>query len=243
MTIKGIEGLVIDLLDQKDYDIIASILTKDYGFIKVYVKGAKKVKNKSFYVFKELNLIEFDLNSFNPDGISSYKSGTIINVFDYTKLSLAQSGLVATIMELIMKISQTYEKNDAYYDSIKATIKLITPDNKAQTLALLNNVLLKTLAILGVPLQLKHCLECGNRQNRVVAFDIDLAGFICQEHYQADHQSINDKSILTYLFYLNKDNYDKLLDYEAYHQVVNQLLNKYLIENTGVYLNSLKYIF
>lgn len=243
MNIKGIEGIVIDLLDQKDNDIIASILTAEYGFIKVYVKGAKKIKNKSFYIFKAFNIIEFDLNNFNEDGISSYKSGMNIKVFDYTNLTLEQSGLVSTMIELIVKINQVYEPNSAYYHFIKTTITLINKDNKRKTLPILNSVILKTLAILGVPLKLNKCLACDDKPNKVVAFDIDLAGFICQEHYQADHQSITDKKILEYLFYLNKNDYDKLETYSTYDKVVNQLLNKYLIENTGVYLNSLKYIF
>jgi DNA repair protein RecO len=244
VIIKALEGIVVDLLDQKDDDLIASILTKDYGLLKVYVKGAKKTKNKSFYIFKVLNIIEFDLSSLNPKGISSYKSGANIKVFNYTNLTLEQSNLVAMIIELLVKINQVYEHDDDYYRLIKETIGLLNQDYQHQTLAILNNVLLKTLGILGVGLHLDTCLACNDEhQQRVVAFDIDQAGFICQKHCQKDHRLITDKKLLEYLFYLNHDNYEMLASYHVYHKVINQLLNKYLIENTGVYLNSLKYIF
>ncbi|MEG0569772.1 MAG: recombination protein O N-terminal domain-containing protein, partial [Erysipelotrichales bacterium] len=86
MITKDIKGIVFNILNYKDNDLIVDVFTYDYGFIQLYVKGAAKIKNKSFYIFKLFNEISFDVAKLDINGLSTYRSGSIIKVFDYTKL-------------------------------------------------------------------------------------------------------------------------------------------------------------
>ncbi|MEG0686981.1 MAG: DNA repair protein RecO, partial [Erysipelotrichales bacterium] len=194
MITKDIKGIVFNILNYKDNDLIVDVFTYDYGFIQLYVKGAQKIKSKSFYIFKLFNEISFDIAKMDLNGLSTYRSGSIIKVFDYTKLDYTQINCSMLISELLVKIKELKDFNiKRYYKDLQLVLSLML-ENK--TLFHINYFLNKTLIILGSGLVLDECQVCGSKKE-IVGFSPILSGFVCSNDSQDD--MLCDKDLLLYL--------------------------------------------
>ncbi|WP_423364563.1 DNA repair protein RecO [Mycoplasma sp. P36-A1] len=236
---KDINGIIFDVLEYKDNDLIVSVLSKEYGFMQLYVKGGAKVTSKSFYIIKQFNEITFDVSKLNIDSLSLYKSGTNISVFDYTSLSYNQINACLLLAELFNKIKEIdnfdYVK---YYDFIKKYLESIKQNNNIYYL--INLFLYNTLVILGAYPIIDKCVICNN-DNSIVGFDIENFGFVCK-NCQSNAYILKDKVVLTTLYEINNQEL-KSSSSKSSNKIIMNILTNYLSENTGVNLVSRKYIY
>jgi len=246
MIINQLNGIVFNILDYKDNDVIASILCKEYGFLQVQVKGAKKQTSKSYYIMHQFNRISFDLSKLNHDGLSVYKSGSNIHVLDFTKLSYQGSTALMYISELLYKIKEMKEFDQAFfYDKVVLIIDGI--QNNKEVCYLINAFIVEVLSINGIVLQLDQCGTCHAR-NDIIGFDYLNYGFICKDCYVKleeieEEKIIRNKEVLQCLYGLSHWESETSVFPDAINKQVFKLLNNYLQDNLGIYLQSGKYLY
>ena len=237
---KDLEGIVFNIFNYKENDLIVDVLCKQYGFMQLYVRGAQKTTAKSFYVFRLFNKITFDVSKLNLVELSTYKSGFVNQVFDYTKLDYEQMNSVMFIEELLIKIKHQQDISyQAYYQELELVIdKIRTNEN---SYFVINYFLYKTLGILGCAPILNCCSNCA-KTSQIVAYDISKSGFVCQNCYDATTKNISEVKVLEYLYELN-DKKEITNNQKIYDKIIFRLLIDILNDNAGIYLVATKYIY
>lgn len=242
MTItKDLHGIIFNIFNYKENDLIVDVFTKEYGIMQLYVKGGQKTTTKSFFIFRLFNVITFDVSKLNLSELSIYKSGEVNEVFDYTKLNYEQMNSTMFISELLVKIKHVADYNyKKYYQELLVIITDLKEKNKSSHF-ILNYFIYITLKILGSGIILNGCYHCSKQQD-IIAYDILNGGFVCIDCFDNNSKYLKDKTILNYLYKLPR--YEELENNAlVYDKAVFEILIDCLKENTGVYLMALKYIY
>ncbi|MGL4383310.1 MAG: DNA repair protein RecO [Bacilli bacterium] len=238
MNIKNVEGIIFNTFDCKDNDIIVDVITKNHGFIKLYVKGAKAIKNANFFTYKVYHQIVFELNYQSKQELQRASNAQVINSFNYTKLSYQGMNSCSFVSELLLKIKEVIDfKSNALYELIINYTRDVF--NEETILYHLNTILLYTLDVLGIKPILDKCLYCSSKSN-IVAYSINDNGFVCQEHNKPTF--INEEALLKYLYYLDND--DDLIKKDDSSNALSifKILYGYVYEQAGLFLISYKYL-
>ncbi|MDH6602891.1 DNA repair protein RecO (recombination protein O) [Bacilli bacterium PM5-9] len=237
---KDLKGIVFNIFNYKENDLIVDVLSYQYGFMQLYVRGGQKTTSKSFFIFKIFNFITFDVSKLNLEELSIYKSGSVDRIFDYTCLNYEQMNLVMFMSELLIKIKHQKDINyKKYYEFLEEIIVDIS--KKKNSYFLTNYFIYNTLELIGCAPNLESCYNCA-KTNNIVAFDLKNSGFICKECFDNNSKYLMDKDILNYLYKLSNGN-EITNNKKSYDKYVFDLLTDLLYENAGVYLTSVKYIY
>ena len=239
MIIKDLDGIVFNSISYKDNDLIVDVYTHEYGFIQLYVKGAQKTSSKSFYIFKMFNIIKFDLSKIDLDNLSIYRSGSIVEVFDYTKIDYDMMNVVSFISECLIRIKELkdFDQKKYYASLIKAVADL---KSKNSYLDVVNYFLLNTLDVLGAQIVLDRCCYC-NQTTQIEAYDLEMNGFVCHNCIGSS-RVIKDEMFLKYLYNLNKNSIGGILVEQSLKMRVFKLLYSIMYDNVGIQLRSYKYL-
>ena len=239
MIIKDLKGVVFNVFNYKESDLIVDVFSQSFGFLQLYVRGGQKTTSKSFFVFNKFNIINFDLSKYNENGLSTYKSGHVIKSFDFINLSYEKINVMMYLEELLEKIKHGKIFSQTYYDSIVNIIDNLK-NSECSSLYSLNYLLVKTLNVLGCQIMLEGCFYCNNEYN-IKVFDYDVNGFVCSNCYK---ESINNtflKEELIYLYNLNTYQKCDIINYSIEKKIFNYL-SSLLLDNAGIYLVSQKYL-
>ena len=233
---KDVTGIIINILEYQENDLIVSFLTKEYGFVQCVVKGANKSSNKSFYLIKLFNELRFDMLNYRPQELAVFKSGTIINSCDYTSLKYTNLNMLMLVSESLYKIRNAEVRIDQDFYKVIALVLKQLQLNESANWFYLNYFLLVILKLLGLELVLDRCIYCGSQSN-IKSFSNYELGFVCTNcvHLLED-ESNSDKEYLNYLYNLNKHQLIKVSpDIE---KEVLRLLTVTLYDRSGILLNS-----
>lgn len=241
MNNKNLDVIVIRTMPYKENDLLVDVFSKDYGYLNIHARGANKQSSKSFYLLKPFNILTIDLLKMDLKGISSFKSGSIIKTFDYLSLDFTQMNFVSLIQEIIVKSNSAIIDYNRYYNTLFEIINLLNKKELMYINDLINIFLNETLKQLGVNPCLDSCVACHKTSN-IVTYDINDDGFKCKDCIDENHNNISNNSFLRYLYYLNLKDYQNASKFKDAQYYTYKLLIKYLTENAGMYLNSLKYI-
>lgn len=244
MITKNIEGIVFNIFNYQDNALIVDVFTKEYGFISLKVKGGQKSSSKAFHIFKMFNIISFDVLTLNVNGLSNYRSGEVIEYFDFTKLDYFSMNMMMLISEVLQKTKHLNDFNfKNYYQLVKEIIKKVNQEDQ-DNYSLLNLFLLETLKMLGSQPVLDSCLIC-QKITKIKAYSYALHGFICQDclenNNDLDNENISyQQDLLRYLYHLNKY---QIVDVDNKIKInLRYYLLNTLNDNTGLYLKSSKYL-
>ncbi len=236
--IKKIEGIIISEIAYGESSKIINIFTKEYGIIGVIAKGVKSVKSKLrnfatvftygyFHLYYKENKLSTLIECEIIDDLSNIKSDLILLSFLTYQVDLT---------------TQIYKQNNSqtiYTLLISSILKM----NKNLDPKILTNILeIKLLDYLGVSLKLDSCAKCGSQSN-IVTINSDEGGFICRNCYKNEF-IYNEKVIkmmrMYYLIDINTISSLNISDEVA--NTINEFINNYYEQYTGLFLNSKKYL-
>lgn len=237
---KSIEGLVFHTIDYQENDLIAYVLTQEYGFMQIYVKGGQKATSKSFYIIKPMNLISFDVSKLDVDHLSTYKSGSNINLIDYTSFNYLQSSAFMLLIELLYKIRDMnhFDKVN-FYCIIKIIYQNLSKNNNV--LYNINILLYLILQINGLNPQLDQCIHCG-ASSQIKYYDIQNHGYVCLNCKPSEF-NYSDKEMLNYLFHIKEFDFEYQFNNDQIQKQVFEMFNNDLSENLGLIIKASNYIY
>ncbi len=238
-----IEGIVVGETLYGESSKILKIFTRDYGMISVMAKGAKKPKSPLHESSNKLVYASFDI-SYKEEGVSTLISADIINNFkniimDYHDIDKKMYSfyIVDLIVQVINHMKINNEEDDSIYDLLIDSIIKINEGFSAQILY--DIVRLKMLDYLGVKPSLNGCNNCGSMD--IITFSSDNYGFICKDCYTGG-KIYSEESIkmLRMLYLVDVKRIQKLDIPMSVYEDIEEFLDDYYIENTGIYLKSNK---
>ena len=215
-----VEGIILYVTPFKESSEILQVLTKEYGLIGLLCRGSKKIKSKFLNKTRIYNYAKFFI-IYKKDGLSPLKEIDVIDYFTYFHQDIT----------LITYLS--------YLGSL--TYQVVKQDNNKEILnpLVLTNILeIKYLKYLGINLNLRTCIKCGN-SDHIVTLNGSLGGLICRNCYQKEYL-VNKKTIIMIRNYANIDIL-KIKEIKISPLVkteINLFLSNYYETFTGLYVKN-----
>ena len=238
-----VNGIVIGETPYMDNSKILKVFTRDLGIISIMSKGCKKPKSALHEVSNKLVLATFNI-SYKEDGISTLISADVINLFknivmDYRDIDKKMYSfyIMDLIIQVINHMKIDNDHDDDLYDMLISAITKI--DEGMSPNIMYDIVRLKVLDDLGVKPSLDGCNNCGSKN--VYTFDSSSYGFICKECFSGERR-VKEESIKTLrmLYIIDIDKIKNLDIDSSIIEEIEQFLDDYYIENTGIFLKSNK---
>ena len=236
---KDVLGIILKERDYGESSKILDVLTKEYGIIGVISKGSKKLKSTLSGVSTKLTYGTFNIY-YKEDKLSTLTGVDIINPFINLKKNIINIGYATYLSDLVFQVSKQSIKYDEIFDLF--TNALIKINDNYDPLVITNIVELKLLTYLGVEPVLDKCARCG-RLTDIVTLSTDKNGLICKKCIEKER--IVDKRTIKFIrmyYYLDISKITKIEMDSKIKNEIDDFLDDYYSNHTGLYLNSKKFI-
>ncbi|HOO68479.1 MAG TPA: DNA repair protein RecO [Bacilli bacterium] len=237
--LKDILGIVLKERDYGESSKILDVFTKEYGIIGVISKGSKKLKSTLSGVSTKLSYGVFHIY-YKEQKLSTLTCVDITNPFFNIKKDILKVSFSTYLADLTYQIAK---QSDDFNNIFDLLISALTKINDGYDPLVITNILeLKYLDFLGVSPILDKCGVCGNSTN-IVTISSDCNGLLCKNCRTTE--KIYDLKVIKYIrmyYYLNIDNITKIDIDKNIKEDINNFLTEYYNKNTGIYLNSKKFI-
>ena len=229
-----IEGIVISEQVYGETSKIINILTPDKGIIGVMAKGARKLKSDLSSVSSKLSYGYFNLY-YKPDKLSTLVSVDVINSFKNIRKDIKKISYASFLLELSSQVMK-HNPNKYIFDYLISALKKIDEDFDAMVIT--NILELKYLDLLGVMPILDSCSGCGSTSNIVTLSNIK-GGYVCQ-NCLTNEKIVSEKTIklIRMFYYVDIDKISKLDISDLCKNEINEFLDSYYDQYTGLYLKS-----
>lgn len=233
-----VTGIVIQESNYQESSKLVTLITKEYGILRVLAKGAKKLKSDLRNATTKLTYGTFYLY-YKEDKLSTLASADIISRFykittDIEKISYAT--YILELAEQVMKQNQ----DEVIFDLL---IQTLTKIEEGLNPFLLTNILeLKYLEFLGVMPIIDGCSVCG-RTTSIATLSSSRGGYVCNQCLKND-PLVSEKAIklLRMLYYVDISKINKLDVNSQVQKEINTFLEEYYDRYTGLYLKSKSFL-
>jgi len=237
------KGIVIGEMPYQENSKILKVFTRDLGIISIISKGCKKPKSSLHEASNKLVLANFNI-SYKENGLSTLISADIINLFknivmDYKDIDKKMYSFytVDLIVQVINHMQIDNEHDDHIYDMLISSLNKI--DEGIKPNLIYDIVRLKMLDYLGVKPSLDSCNNCDSTD--IITFDYHSFGYICRKCYTNEKIYSSDSiRMLKMLYLVDIDRIKNLEVDNLISEDIEEFLDMYYIENTGIYLKSNK---
>jgi DNA repair protein RecO (recombination protein O) len=172
------DGLVIRENSVGENDRIITVLTKDYGVIRAFANGAKKIKSRSQSATQLLSYAHFSIYHSRDNYIINETQS--IEIFFKLREDIERLSLAQYFCELAGELTpETHESQD-YLKLMLNSLHFLANDTRPQLLlkALME---LRMLCLSGYMPDLTACDTCGKFEDTVMYFDKDNGRLFCSD--------------------------------------------------------------
>lgn len=233
-----LEGLVIRKVACKENDAMITIFGKD-GIFSFYGRGVNKISSKNIASCSLLSYSSFVLTNQVGDKLvlkeANFKK-SYLNDSSFSCLSVANF-----LLELVSKGLDEDRKEDAtkIYPYLMLSLEQLESARFPLSLAL--SFFIKFLESLGIGLNLNSCVKCG-KKDEIVGISYENGGFICKNCLTINDHKLNIETLkfIHYVSISNINNISRIPPLENGVYPVLEGLRKFLFEETGIEIKSLK---
>lgn len=238
MEVIKVEGIVVKDMAYKESSKILTLLTRDYGLVSVISKGCRNIKSKLRGGSGKLSYGYFYL-VYKKTGLSTLTAVDIINPFSSILMDIEKISYASYLLELTEQIMKQ-TTSEGLFDLLKAGLIKI---EEGLSPSLMTNILeLKFLDFLGVAPVVSKCVICGNTKN-IQTISIQAGGYLCTSCYRGE-KLYDEKTIklLRILYLVDVSKITKLEISSDTAKELNQFIETYYEQYTGLYINSKKFL-
>lgn len=238
MKLQKVEGIIVSETNYSESSKILNILTKEYGLISAISKGCRKIKSKLRAVSTKLTYGYFHIY-YKENGLSNITCVDIIDNFKNIVSNLVNITYAAYITELTTQVIKQNNDNNIY-ELFISSLKKINENFKPDIITSILEI--KYLEYLGVKPSIDACSICGSTNN-IFTIDPKYGGYICKDCY-TDQIKVSSKTvkIIRMFYYVDIDKITKLDISNDTMKEINNFIDEYYEDYTGIYLNSKKFL-
>lgn len=170
------EGIVIKAVKYSESDLILTILSRKFGKISVYAKGARRVKSPMMSSTQPFALSMFSLTPTS----GSFRLQRADLIKNYYKLSsvLDKYYYGSYFMEFCEKVLMENQTNIRLFDLLKDSLEILETTEHYRLLRIIFE--LKALEYVGLKPEVLKCSNCGIIDLRAsTMFNISEGGLVC----------------------------------------------------------------
>lgn len=236
--IEKIEGIIISEQAYGETSKIINVLTPDKGIIGMMAKGARKLKSDLANVSSKLNYGYFDVY-YKENKLSTLVSVDVVNSFKNVRKDIEKISYVSFLLDLSGQVMK-HNPHKLVFTNLLAALKKI--DEGFDPLVITNIIELKFLDLLGVMPILDCCSGCGKTSNIVTLSNIK-GGYVCGDCVTSE-KIVSEKTIklIRMFYYVDIDKISKLEISNLCKNEINEFLDDYYEQYTGLYLKTKKFL-
>ncbi len=236
--IEKIEGIIISEQAYGETSKIINVLTPDRGIISLMAKGARKLKSDLANVSSKLNYGYFNIY-YKENKLSTLVSVDVINSFKNVRKDIEKISYVSFLLDLSNQVMK-HNPHKLIFTNLLASLKKI--DEGFDPIIITNIIELKYLDLLGVMPILDCCSGCGKTSNIVTLSNIK-GGYVCS-NCVTNEKIVSEKTIklIRMFYYVDIDKITKLEISNLCKNEINEFLDNYYEQYTGLYLKTKKFL-
>jgi DNA repair protein RecO (recombination protein O) len=233
-------AIVLRTIRFKESSLIATLLTKRFGRIKVLAKGIKRPKSRICGSLEPFNFIEVIFYKKEYKEIYTLSDAAILNYFEGIRSHPQKVNVALVLCEFFDKTLPIEEYESPAFPLLLSFLKNIDIADKSEIKSLLSYYLLWALSVAGVMPYLKDCVRCHraiNKNNKKIDFSISAGGVVCDEHFDDTTISLSKKTVNILLQIYNKKIVQ--IDEDTFNEIEKIIPNYLFFWLNGIRLNSL----
>jgi len=170
------DGLVIKVSETGESDRLVTLLTKEYGVLRAFVRGAKKIKSRSLSATQLFSYAEFSIYR----GRDAYivDDAKPIEIFFSLRDDIERLALAQYFCELAGELAPVESDADAYLRVMLNSLHFLAGGKRPQTF-LKAVTELRLLCFAGYMPDLVACADCGAYTDDGMRFDIGGGQLFC----------------------------------------------------------------
>lgn len=219
----NIDALVIKEMSVGESDKLLTLLTRDYGVIKAFSAGAKKITSKKFSASSLLSYANFSLVKVN-DTYKIYEASSICSFFtagqDIAVLSLAQY-----FCELASSLVPSDIQSEEYLRLLLNSLDQLV--NKKRNIYLIKSLTeFRFAALSGYMPDLIACDKCAAYDGDLFYFDVQTGKLFCKNcnNSTSNEKPIN-RTLLDAMRHIIFSEFNKLYNFEIPDEHAKALSN------------------
>lgn len=172
------DGLIIREKQTGEADRLVTVLTRDMGIVKAFVRGARKVKSRSLSSTQLLSYSRFSIYM-NRD-VYTIDEAEPIEVFFNLRKDLTRTSLAMYFCELICELAPESTDSSEILSLALNSLYFLT-NNKIPVHQLKAVFELRLLSLTGYMPDLVGCAECSVFSDEVMFFDTENSQLFCSK--------------------------------------------------------------
>lgn len=229
------EGIVIRAVKYSESDLILTIISRKFGKIGIYAKGAKRVKSP---IMSSTQIFALSMFSLSPTS-NSFRLQRADLIKNYYKLSstLDKYYYGSYFMEFSEKVLMDNQTNIKLFDLLKETLDVLEETQNYNLLRLIFE--LRALEYIGLKPEVLKCSNCGIIDlGESTKFSISEGGLICKKCNINIKRTIKlDPSTVRLIRYIFQNEIRKSADAKVSEVLIKEarnLIDAYLREHIGI---------
>ncbi len=219
------KGIVIAVANSADNDKVLTVLTKDFGKISVFCKGAKKNKSTLLNVSEYLAFSDLILFK-SPNDKYSLNSGEVIELFYNLRMDVEKLNYATVMTRIVYDVVQENQYSDEILQLLLNSLYVLSNTDKNCDLVMAIFEI-RLLALLGFTPRINKCVSCGSpitEEMNEFYFSIKDDGVKCEVCSRLDKGTIKlSKASFMALIYILTSESKKLFSFDVSDDSVNEL--------------------
>ena len=170
------DGLIIKETQTGEADRLVTVLTRDMGVIKAFVRGARSIKSRSLSATQLLGYSRFSI--YMSRDVYTIDEAEPIEVFFGVRSDFARTSLAMYFCELICELAPEGSDSQEILSLALNTLYMLS-NNKLPTHQLKAVFELRLLSLSGYMPSLVGCSACGKYADESMFFDTESAELFC----------------------------------------------------------------
>ncbi len=205
------EGLVLKEMEVGESDRLVTLFTREYGIIRAFASGAKKINNKKGSATSALTYASFSIIK-RKDTYKIYEAQTIRTFFgigsDIETLTLSQY-----FCELALKLIPDGTENPEFLRLILNSLHFLS-EGKKNPILIKAITELKAASLLGYLPDLVACNSCGAFEENVMFFSIREGYLVCGNCNNDNNNKPINKTVLNAMRHIVFSEFKNIYSFE-----------------------------
>lgn len=186
-----VTGFVLKQSEYKDYSVILTVLTKEYGKLSIVANGVRKPTSKNAGRVLPYTKSEFLIDYKQGKTIFTLKNVSLIQTYKNIHFDLNLSTCASMMSEITDAFVMQGNESEYYQDVYEAFDQSFTLlENKKDPITILCLFCSTVMKCFGIGVDVDECVHCGSKL--IQAISIKDGGFLCKECAQKENVPFQD---------------------------------------------------
>lgn len=226
------DGLVIKEQNIGESDRLVTILTRDFGLLRAFVRGAKNIKSRSLSSTQLLAYSHFTLYRTKDSYVVD--SAEAIEVFFDLRNDIENLSLALYLAEVSAELSPQEDNANEFLRLLLNSLYLLCK-GKRNPLLIKSTLELRALCISGYMPNLLACEQCGEFESDMMYFNLIDGTLFCEKCGEAESGIKLSQGVVSAMRYIIYSDFEKVFDFSLSDEGAKALAfvsERYLMHQT-----------